>query len=72
MPSEYLLLNTHKAEDKTHEAEDEINAYAEEGWEVVGYSAHGWRGVATAGFNHLILMRRRLTHKGGRPDLYVP
>jgi len=55
---EYQLLNVERAESKTHEVEDMINDLAEEGWRVVGYSTHGWRGIAQAGFSHLVLFER--------------
>ena len=55
---QYRLLNIHRAEDKTHEAEAVINKQAEKGWEVVGYSAFGWRGITKPGFSHLVLFKR--------------
>ena len=58
MATQYKLLNIEKAEGKTNEVEAKINEMAAEGWEVVGYSAHGWRGLASAGFSHLILLKR--------------
>jgi hypothetical protein len=58
MATEYKLLNVEKPEDRTHEVEAMINELGCEGWEVVGYSAHGWRGIMEPGFNHLILFKR--------------
>jgi len=58
MTTRYVLLNISKPTDKTYEIEDVLNEMAEEDWEVVGYSAHGWRGVIQPGFSHLILLKQ--------------
>jgi hypothetical protein len=58
MATLYKLLNVEKPEGKTHEVEAQINNFAKDGWEVVGYSAFGWRGAFQAGFSHLILFKR--------------
>lgn len=58
MPSEYVLLNLVRPDDKTYEVEVIINRLAQEGWEVVGYSAPGWRGAVHPSYTHLVLLRR--------------
>ena len=54
----YRLLKIEKPGDKIRDVEDAINDMADRGWEVVGYSAHGWRGISVPTYSHLVLFRR--------------